>query len=35
VPAPVSEVTSAPLSLSDIGRRYVLGGIIHEYHAAA
>jgi hypothetical protein len=28
-------VTSAPLSLSDIGRRDVLGRIIHEYHAAA
>jgi transposase InsO family protein len=35
VPAPLSEVTSARLSLSDIGRRDVLGGIIHEYHAAA
>ncbi len=35
VPAPVSVVTSAPPSLSDIGRRDVLGGIIHEYHAAA
>jgi hypothetical protein len=35
VPAPVSEVTSARPSLSDIGRRDVLGGIIHEYHAAA
>jgi transposase InsO family protein len=35
VPAPLSEVTSAPLSLSDIGRRDVLGRIIHEYHAAA
>jgi transposase InsO family protein len=35
VPAPVSAVTSAPPSLSDIGRRDVLGGIIHEYHAAA
>jgi hypothetical protein len=28
-------VTSAPPSFSDIGRRDVLGGIIHEYHAAA
>jgi hypothetical protein len=35
VPAPLSEVTSARLSLSDIGRRDVLGGLIHEYHAAA
>jgi hypothetical protein len=35
VPAPVSAVTSARLSFSDIGRRDVLGGIIHEYHAAA
>jgi transposase InsO family protein len=35
VPAPLSEVTSARLSLSDIGRRDVLGGTIHEYHAAA
>jgi transposase InsO family protein len=35
VPAPLSEVTSARLSLSDIGRRDVLGGIIHEYRAAA
>jgi transposase InsO family protein len=35
VPAPASEVTSARLSLSDIACRDVLGGIIHEYHAAA
>ena len=35
VPAPVGAVTSAPPSLSDIGRHDVLGGIIHEYHAAA
>jgi hypothetical protein len=35
VPAPASEVTSARLSLSDVGRRDVLGGIIHEYQAAA
>ncbi|MGD0985481.1 MAG: integrase core domain-containing protein [Acidimicrobiales bacterium] len=35
VRAPVSAVTSAPPSFSDIGRRDVLGGIIHEYHAAA
>jgi hypothetical protein len=28
-------VTSGPPSLSDIGCRDVLGGIIHEYHAAA
>jgi transposase InsO family protein len=34
-PAPVSAVTSAPPSLSDVGRRDVLGGIIHEYRAAA
>jgi transposase InsO family protein len=35
VPARASAVTSAPRSLSDIGRCDVLGGIIHEYHAAA
>ena len=35
VSAPLSEVTSARLSFSDIGRRDVLGGIVHEYHAAA
>ena len=35
VPAPVSAVTSAPPSFSDIARHDVLGGIIHEYHAAA
>jgi hypothetical protein len=35
VPAPLSEVTSARLSLSDIGRRDVLGGIIHAYQATA
>ena len=35
VPAPASEVTSARLSLSDIRRRDVLGGLIHEYQAAA
>jgi putative transposase len=35
VPAPASAVTSAPRSLSDVGRRDMLGGIIHEYHAAA
>jgi transposase InsO family protein len=35
VPAPVGAVTSGPPSFSGIGRRDVLGGIIHEYHAAA
>ena len=35
VPAPVGAVTSAPPSLSDIARHDVLGGLIHEYHAAA
>jgi hypothetical protein len=35
VPVPLSEVTTARLSLCDIGRRDVLGGIIHEYHATA
>jgi hypothetical protein len=35
VPAPLSEVTSAPPSLSDVGRRDVLGGLVHEYRAAA
>jgi putative transposase len=35
VPAPVSAETSAPPSLSVIARHEVLGGIIHEYHAAA
>jgi len=35
VPAPLSEVTSAPRSFSDVGCRDVLGGIIHEYRAAA
>jgi transposase InsO family protein len=35
VPAPVSEVTSAPPALSDIARHDVLGGLIHEYRAAA
>jgi transposase InsO family protein len=35
VPAGVGAVTSGPPSLSDIGCRDVLGGIIHEYHAAA
>ena len=35
VPAPVSAVTSAPPSFSDIARHDVLGGIIHEYRAAA
>ena len=35
VPAPVSAMTSAPPSFSDVGRRDVLGGLIHEYHAAA
>ena len=35
VPAPLSAVTFAPPSFSGIGRRDVLGGIIHEYHAAA
>jgi len=35
VPAPVTTMTPIPLSLSDIGRRDVLGGIIHEYQAAA
>ena len=35
VPAPLSEVTSARLSLSDIGRHDMLGGLIHEYSAAA
>jgi hypothetical protein len=31
----LSEVTSASRSLSGIGRRDVLGGLIHEYQAAA
>ncbi|MGA2805349.1 MAG: integrase core domain-containing protein [Acidimicrobiales bacterium] len=35
VPARVGAVTSAPPSLSDIGRRDVLGGLIHESRAAA
>jgi hypothetical protein len=35
VPAPLSEVTPTPLSLSDIDRHDVLGGLIHEYRAAA
>jgi transposase InsO family protein len=35
MPARVGAVTSGPPSLSDIGCRDVLGGIIHEYHAAA
>jgi transposase InsO family protein len=35
VPAPLSEVTSASPSLSDIARHDVLGGIIHEHRAAA
>jgi putative transposase len=35
VPAPVSAMTSAPPAFSDVGRRDVLGGLIHEYHAAA
>jgi transposase InsO family protein len=35
VPAPVSAMTSAPPSFSDVRRRDVLGGLIHEYHAAA
>jgi hypothetical protein len=28
-------MTSAPPAFSDVGRRDVLGGLIHEYHAAA
>ena len=35
VPAPASAVTSASRSLSDVGRRDVLGGLVHEYRAAA
>jgi len=35
VPAPVSEVIPAPPALSDIARHDVLGGLIHEYRAAA
>ena len=35
VPAPVSAMTFAPPSLSDIARHDVLGGIIHEHRAAA
>ena len=35
VPAPVNEVIPAPPALSDIARHDVLGGIIHEYRAAA
>ena len=35
VPAPVTTMTPIPPSLSHIARRDVLGGIIHEYHAAA
>jgi transposase InsO family protein len=35
VPAPVGAVTSAPPALSDIARHDVLGGLIHEYRAAA
>src|ERR1039458_5679962 len=35
VPAPVSEVIPAPPALSDIARHDVLGGLIHEYQAAA
>jgi hypothetical protein len=35
VPAPVTTMSPTPRSLSDVGRRDVLGGIIHEYHAAA
>jgi transposase InsO family protein len=35
VPAPVTTMTPIPLSISDIGRHDVLGGLIHEYRAAA
>jgi hypothetical protein len=35
VPAPVSEVIPVPPTLSDIARHDVLGGLIHEYRAAA
>ena len=34
-PAPVTTMTPTPLSLSDIARHDVLGGLIHEYRAAA
>jgi transposase InsO family protein len=35
MPAPVSEVIPASPALSDIARHDVLGGLIHEYRAAA
>jgi hypothetical protein len=35
VPAPVTTMTPIPPSLSDIARHDVLGGLIHEYRAAA
>jgi transposase InsO family protein len=35
VPAPISAMTSAPPSFSDVGRRDVLGGLIHEYRLVA
>jgi transposase InsO family protein len=35
VPAPLSEVIPAPPALSHIARHDVLGGLIHEYRAAA
>jgi transposase InsO family protein len=34
-PAPVTTITPTHLSLSDIARHDVLGGLIHEYRAAA
>jgi transposase InsO family protein len=34
-PSPVTTMTPTPLSLSDIARHDVLGGLIHEYRAAA
>jgi transposase InsO family protein len=35
IPTPVTSMTSPPASLSDIARGDVLGGLIHEYRAAA
>ena len=35
MPAPVTTMTPTPLSFSDIGCHDVLGGLIHEYCAAA
>ncbi len=34
-PSPVATISPTPLSLSDIARHDVLGGLIHEYRAAA